>query len=97
MLTVANLKLAGIGEENGVMFELDSTIETSKIFFLGGWNLLTGINLMIFSLLHNPCSTTIYTIYKETNSWKWTIIASIFPIIMGFIVTFLVTQVWALF
>ena len=33
----------------------------------GGWTLLTGVNLMLFSLLHNPCSTTIYTIYKETG------------------------------
>ena len=34
--------------------------------------LLTAVNLMLFSLLHNPCSTTIYTIYKETRSAKWT-------------------------
>lgn len=97
MLTVANLKMAGLGEGSGVMFELDSAMETGNILTAGGWTLLTGINLMLFSLLHNPCSTTIYTIYKETKSWKWTTVASILPIIMGFVVTFLVAQIWRLF
>ena len=96
MLTVANLNIMGVGPGDGVMFELDSTVETAKILEAGGWNLLTGINLMLFSLLHNPCSTTIYTIYMETKSWKWTTVASILPVILGFIVTFLVAQFWRL-
>ena len=97
MLTVANLGIAGVGGGEGVMFELDSSMETGKILEAGGWTLLTGINLMLFSLLHNPCSTTIYTIYQETKSWKWTTVASVLPVIMGFVVTFLVTQIWRLF
>jgi len=76
------------------MFELDSISDTSKILRAGGWTLLTAVNLMLFSLLHNPCSTTIYTIYKETNSWKWTTIATLLPLIMGFVITFLVAQIW---
>jgi len=70
---------------------------TADILKAGGWTLLTAINLMLFSLLHNPCSTTIYTIYKETKSAKWTTVASILPVILGFIVTFLVAQIWRLF
>lgn len=96
MLTVANLNLAGFGSGDGVMFELDSDMDTANILMAGGWTALTGINLMLFSLLHNPCSTTIYTIYKETKSVKWTTVASILPIIMGFVVCFLVTQFWHL-
>lgn len=97
MLSVANLGIAGVGGGDGVMFELESAMETGNILTAGGWTLLTGINLMLFSLLHNPCSTTIYTIYQETKSWKWTTVASILPVIMGFVVTFLVTQIWRLF
>lgn len=97
MLTVAHLGMTELGEGSGVMFELDSEMETAKILTAGGWSLLTGVNLMLFSLLHNPCSTTIYTIYKETKSWKWTTVASILPVIMGFVVTFLVAQIWRLF
>lgn len=96
MLTVLVTGFAG-GSGAGVMFELDSANATGDILRAGGWTLLTAVNLMLFSLLHNPCSTTIYTIYKETNSVKWTTIASILPVIMGFIVTFLVAQIWRLF
>lgn len=95
MLTVLVTGITG-GEGTGVMFELDSANETTNILKAGGWTLLTAINVMLFSLLHNPCSTTIYTIYKETKSLKWTIIASILPLIMGFVVTFLVAQIWRL-
>lgn len=93
MLTVLVTGITG-GEGAGVMFELDSVTDTATILKAGGWTLLTAVNLMLFSLLHNPCSTTIYTIYKETKSVKWTTIASILPVILGFIVTFLVAQVW---
>jgi ferrous iron transport protein B len=94
MLTVANLGLMNIGSGSGVMFQLNSVSDTASILHAGGWTLLTGINLMLFSLLHNPCSTTIYTIYKETKSVKWTTIATLLPIVMGFVVTFFVTQIW---
>lgn len=94
MLTVANLGLAGFGAGSGVMFELESVADTANILYAGGWTLLTGINLMLFSLLHNPCSTTIYTIYKETKSVKWTVVSTFLPIIMGLVVTFFVTQIW---
>jgi ferrous iron transport protein B len=96
MLTVMAVGITG-GEGMGVMFELDSVNDTADILRAGGWTLLTAINLMLFSLLHNPCSTTIYTIYKETNSVKWTTLASVLPVIMGFIVTFLVAQIWRIF
>ena len=83
-----------VGVGDGVIFELDSVTATADILKAGGWTLLTAVNVMLFSLLHNPCSTTIYTIYKETNSVKWTVVASILPVIAGFIVTFLVAQIW---
>ncbi|MGD9899079.1 MAG: nucleoside recognition domain-containing protein [Calditrichaceae bacterium] len=58
-----------------------------------GWTMLTAVNLMLFSLLHNPCSTTIMTIWKETKSAKWTIIGALMPLSLAFIVTFIVAQV----
>lgn len=94
MLTVMVTGIEGYGEGSGVMFELDSVTETGQLLRSAGWTLLTAGNLMLFSLLHNPCSTTIYTIYKETNSVKWTTIATVLPVILGFIITFLTTQIW---
>jgi ferrous iron transport protein B len=95
MLTVLTAGLSG-GAGAGVMFELDSLGATETVLRAGGWTLLTAVNLMLFSLLHNPCSTTIYTIYKETRSAKWTTIATLMPLVMGFVVCFLVAQVWRL-
>ncbi len=97
MLTVMSVGLAGQGEGAGVMFETDTAEGTRDILAAGGWTLLTAVNLMLFSLLHNPCSTTIYTIYRETGSWKWTLVSTFLPILMGFAVCFFVTQIWLLF
>ncbi len=96
MLTVLVTGATGIGAGSGVMFELESGLATLDILTQGGWTLLTGVNLMLFSLIHNPCSTTIYTIYKETGSAKWTTIASLLPVAMGFVVTFFTAQIWRL-
>ena len=96
MLTVLTANVAGAGEGAGVMFELDSTDATGDLLRAGGWTLLTAVNLMLFSLLHNPCSTTIYTIYKETRSARWTTVAALLPVAMGVTVCFLLTQVWRL-
>jgi ferrous iron transport protein B len=95
MLTVLTAGLAG-GAGAGVMFEADSMGATEAILRAGGWTLLTGVNLMLFSLLHNPCSTTVYTIYKETRSARWTTAAAVLPLAMGFVVCFLVAQLWRL-
>ena len=96
MLTVLVAGITDFGAGSGVMFELESVADTSAILGAGGWTLLTGINLMLFSLLHNPCSTTLYTIYKETGSMKWTIISALLPVVMGFAVCFFVAQLWRL-
>ena len=55
-----------------------------------GWTLLTAVCLMLFSLLHNPCGTTILTIWKETRSAKWTAIGALMPLAIAFLVTFAV-------
>jgi ferrous iron transport protein B len=94
MLTVMTVNMTGMGEGAGVMFELESVGDTEAILRAGGWTLLTGVNLMLFSLIHNPCSTTIYTIWKETRSGKWTAVSTLLPLLLGFVVCFLVAQVW---
>jgi ferrous iron transport protein B len=96
MLTVLVGRVAGLGAGDGVMFELESADTVGVLLRDHGWTVLTGVNLMLFSLLHNPCSTTIYTIYKETRSARWTIFASLMPVALGVIVCFLVAQVWRL-
>ncbi len=94
MLTVLTTGVTGVGHGAGVMFDLQDTKQLMSLLHAGGWTLLTGINLMLFSLIHNPCSTTIYTIYKETGSVRWTAVAALMPLALGLVVTFLVATVW---
>jgi ferrous iron transport protein B len=95
MLTLLMTGITSPGTGAGVMFETD--LESTKaILVAGGWTLLTAVNLMIFSLIHNPCSTTLYTMYKETGSRKWTALAALLPLAMGFAITFIIAQVWRL-
>lgn len=95
MLTVLVTGLGG-GEGAGVMFELESMDATRSILQAGGWTLLTAVNLMLFSLVHNPCSTTLYTVYKESGSLKWTTMAALLQLGLGFTLTFFVAQIWRL-
>jgi ferrous iron transport protein B len=76
------------------MFELKTESAMAQLLQAGGWSLLMAVNLMLFSLVHNPCSTTIYTIWKETRSGKWTAVATLLPLAMGIGLCFFVTQVW---
>jgi len=58
-----------------------------------GWTMLTAVNLMLFALLHNPCATTIMTIYKETKSVKWATVSVVITLGVAFLVTFLTASI----
>lgn len=96
MLTVMSTGVTDYGAGAGVMFELEDSLAYMSVFNAGGWTLLTAVNLMLFSLVHNPCSTTLYTIYKETGSIKWTAVSGLLPIVMGLTLCFFVAQIWRL-
>jgi len=97
MLTVLSLNIHGVGHGAGVLFELGNNSAYTSLFQQANWSLLTAINLMLFSLLHNPCSTTIYTIFKETKSLKWTLFSTLLPVGLGVLVTSLIAWGWHLF
>ena len=94
MLTVLVAGVPGVGAGAGVMFELDSEAATARVLDAGGFTLLTAVCLMLFSLVHNPCSTTLYTIWKETRSVRWTAVSALLPVAMGLLLCFVVAQVW---
>jgi ferrous iron transport protein B len=97
MLTVLTTGLTGVGEQGaGVIFETEGQ-PLVDLLRAGGWTTLTAVCLMLFSLCHNPCSTTIYTIWKETGSKRWTVVSTILPLVCGFILCALVALVWRLF
>ncbi len=76
----------------GVMLEVGALGELRAVLVTGaGWTLLTAVNLMLFSVLHNPCSTTIWTIWSETRSLRWTALATALPLTVAFLVLAVVT------
>lgn len=48
-----------------------------------GWTWTTAVSAVLFFLLHWPCSTTLWTIRRETGSTKWTLLAALLPTAMG--------------
>ncbi|NUM81200.1 ferrous iron transport protein B [bacterium] len=80
----------------GQMTELDSDFELKQLFVQNGWSVMTAVSLMLFSLLHYPCSTTTMTIWKETRSVKWTVVSNLLPLSIAFAVCFIVAQTWPL-
>ncbi|MGF7060117.1 nucleoside recognition domain-containing protein [Brassicibacter mesophilus] len=57
----------------GAMLELDNLQALKNLLIENNWTWITGLNFMLFSLLHFPCATTLLTIRKETNGMKWTL------------------------
>jgi ferrous iron transport protein B len=91
MLTSMVVGAAGAG--TGVMFEADGKA-LHELLLAGGWTTMTAVCLMLFSLCHNPCSTTLWTIYKETRSAKWTVVSALMPIAVGVVLCALTALVW---
>ena len=78
----------------GSLVKLDDTFMIGNILIQNGWTILTAINVMIFTLLHFPCSTTLLTIKKETGKWKWAIVAFLLPTVCGVVLCMFTTLVY---
>jgi ferrous iron transport protein B len=77
----------------GMLVEIDSLDQLHDLLVVDhGWTLLTGLCVMVFCVLHNPCSTTIWTIWSETRSRRWTIVGALMPLAVGVLATFLIAQ-----
>lgn len=72
----------------GTLVDFDTVNSLGVILRDNGWTIVTAINTILFSLLHFPCSTALWTIKKETGSYKWMIISFLIPTSIAFIVCF---------
>lgn len=80
----------------GTLVDLESNFAIGQILMQNGWTLLTAINVMIFTLLHFPCSTTLLTIKKEAGGWKWAILSFVLPTACGIVLCMITTGIWNL-
>lgn len=80
----------------GSLVEAGSIQDIYNVLISNGWTLLTALNVMLISLLHFPCATTLLTIKKETHSWKWTLISFLIPTVCGIIICMFTTLIFNL-
>lgn len=65
------------------LIDIEDTLAIGEILKQNGWTILTAINVMLFTLFHFPCATTLLTIKKETGSIKWTVLSFLIPTVCG--------------
>ena len=80
--------------KSGTLVELENMFEIGQILIQNGWTFITAINVMIFTLLHFPCTTTLMTIKKETGSWKWSALGFLLPTVCGVVICMITNTVW---
>ena len=79
------------------LVNMEDTFAIGEILRQNGWTILTAINVMLFTIFHFPCATTLLTIKKETGSWKWTAIGFLIPTVCGVVLCMLTTLVYYVF
>ena len=79
------------------LVNMEDTFVIGEILRQNGWTILTAINVMLFTVFHFPCATTLLTIKKETGSWKWTAIGFLIPTVCGIVLCMLTTWVYHIF
>ncbi|NLL80797.1 MAG: ferrous iron transport protein B [Tissierellia bacterium] len=57
---------------------------------------LTAVSFLIMTLLYTPCAATIATVKQETKSYKWAAFITIYPFIIGWVLSIIVYQVGTL-
>ncbi len=82
---------------SGTLVEYTSYEQLLSLFTSNGWTVTTAVCMIIFTVLHFPCSTTCLTIKKETGSHKWTLLSVIIPTALGIILCFLTSSVMRCF
>lgn len=80
--------------KGGALINIEDTIQIGQILIQNGWNMLTAMNVMLFTILHFPCATTLLTIKKETGSWKWTAISFAIPTVCGIVLCMVTNLVY---
>ncbi len=77
----------------GTILELDALSQLKGLLVQNGWTWVTAVSMLLFCLMHWPCSTTCLTIRRETKSTKWTLVSFLIPTVMGVLTCFAFTTI----
>ncbi len=78
----------------GYLTDISNLLVLKDLFVQNGWTVLTAICVMLFSLIHWPCLTTVLTIKKETSSLKWTVLSIVIPALLGILLCIMVNMIY---
>ena len=67
----------------GSLVDFDQLTGVGALLEAQGWTMPTAVCTLLFTLFHWPCSTTCLTIYRESKSLKWTLVAVAVPTLLG--------------
>ena len=67
----------------GSLGDVPGLAQMHALLTANGWTWTTAVSAVLFFLLHWPCSTTLWTIRRETGSAKWTLLAALLPTALG--------------
>ena len=82
---------------SGVLSDYSSVESLKEILIANGWTIKTALCACIFSMFHFPCATTLFTIFKETKSIKYTLLSIITPLTNGIIICCVINALFNLF
>ena len=67
----------------GSLVDFDQLTGVQALLEAQGWTMTTAVCTLLFTLFHWPCSTTCLTIWRESKSIKWTLVAVAVPTLLG--------------
>lgn len=74
-----------------------STSYISALLVENGWTPITAVCTAVFALFHWPCSTSLITVYKETKSLGYTVLAFLIPTVVGLSVCAVIATLSSIF
>ncbi|MEW5692803.1 MAG: ferrous iron transport protein B [Candidatus Hydrogenedentota bacterium] len=77
--------------------ESEEKLEQTLVDKEKGWTPLHALAIMLFMAMYPPCIPTLLMVRVETGSTKWMLFATIYPIVLGFIISTLVFTIGTLF
>lgn len=68
-----------------------------ELFSANGWTPVTAVCVIVFTLMHFPCSTSLLTVKKEAGGWKWAALAFVIPTVCGVVICAVIANVARIF
>ena len=76
------------------LIDMDNLNVLKDILVSNGWTIKTALSFIILFMYRFPCSTTLLTIYRETNSKFYTFLSVVIPMSIGVLLCFFINYIF---